>query len=221
MTGRKWPVTSWRPKIGHHSPQRRAIKACSASSAGTRVLWRGWADGFARVPHEIEAQSGGFHENICIFGAAVRIRADRGNRGRATRPFNEAGVTMGHWHLISKDVEANKKLFLGMGAKMFNAGGNPLMMFPGLYINLESRERKGRRRHPGFGGQPCRLHRQRTFRRGRQVEGRRRAGAAGHQQPAGPGLRRDAGRRAHRNSGRQDAVRADQERARPLLPAGK
>ena len=51
-------------------------------------------------------------------------------------PFNEAGVTMGHWHLISKDVEANKKLFLGMGAKLFMPGGNPLMMFPGLYINL-------------------------------------------------------------------------------------
>jgi catechol 2,3-dioxygenase-like lactoylglutathione lyase family enzyme len=51
-------------------------------------------------------------------------------------PFNEAGVTMGHWHIISKDVEVNKKLFLGMGAKMFMVGGNPLMMFPGVYINL-------------------------------------------------------------------------------------
>ena len=30
-------------------------------------------------------------------------------------PFNEVGVTMGHWHLASKDVEANKKIFLGMG----------------------------------------------------------------------------------------------------------
>src|SRR6266851_3400558 len=47
-------------------------------------------------------------------------------------PFNDAGVTMGHWHIISKDVEANKKLFLGMGAKMFMVGGNPLMMFPGV-----------------------------------------------------------------------------------------
>ena len=31
-------------------------------------------------------------------------------------PFNEVGVTMGHWHIISKDVEANKKLFLGWAA---------------------------------------------------------------------------------------------------------
>ena len=51
-------------------------------------------------------------------------------------PFNATGVTMGHWHLASKDVEANKKVFLGMGAKMFMIGGNPFMMFPGVYINL-------------------------------------------------------------------------------------
>jgi len=51
-------------------------------------------------------------------------------------PFNDIGVTMGHWHIVSKDVEANKKLFLAMGGKLFMPGGNPLMMFPGVYINL-------------------------------------------------------------------------------------
>jgi catechol 2,3-dioxygenase-like lactoylglutathione lyase family enzyme len=51
-------------------------------------------------------------------------------------PFNESGVTMGHWHIASKDVEANKKLFLAMGGKLFMPGGNPLIMFTGLYINL-------------------------------------------------------------------------------------
>jgi len=50
-------------------------------------------------------------------------------------PFNDVGVTMGHWHIASKDVEANKKLFLAMGGKLFTPGGNPLIMFPGLYIN--------------------------------------------------------------------------------------
>jgi catechol 2,3-dioxygenase-like lactoylglutathione lyase family enzyme len=58
-------------------------------------------------------------------------------------PFNEAGVTMGHWHIISKDVEANKKLFLAMGGKLFMVGGNPLMMFPGVYINLNLGTEKG------------------------------------------------------------------------------
>ena len=51
-------------------------------------------------------------------------------------PFNEAGVTMGHWHLTSKDVEADKKLFLAMGGKLYTPGGLPLLMFPGLYVNL-------------------------------------------------------------------------------------
>lgn len=58
--------------------------------------------------------------------------------GASAQPaaYNETGVTMGHWHLISKDIEANKKLFVAMGGKLYMPGGNPLMMFPGTYINL-------------------------------------------------------------------------------------
>jgi len=58
-------------------------------------------------------------------------------------PFNDTGVTMGHWHIVSKDLEANKKLFLAMGGKLFMPGGNPLIMFPGLYINLNLGTEKG------------------------------------------------------------------------------
>jgi catechol 2,3-dioxygenase-like lactoylglutathione lyase family enzyme len=58
-------------------------------------------------------------------------------------PFNELGVTMGHWHIASKDVEANKKLFLAMGGKLYMPGGNPLIMFPGVYINLNLGTEKG------------------------------------------------------------------------------
>src|SRR5262245_36535647 len=58
-------------------------------------------------------------------------------------PFNEVGVTMGHWHIASKDVEANKKLFLAMGGKLYMPGGNPLIMFPGLYISLVLGDEKG------------------------------------------------------------------------------
>src|SRR3954451_22743550 len=57
-------------------------------------------------------------------------------------PFNEIGVTMGHWHIVSKDVEANKKIFLAMGGKLFMPGGNPVIMFPGLYINLNLNDEK-------------------------------------------------------------------------------
>ena len=89
-------------------------------------------------------------------------------------PFNETGVTMGHWHIVSKDVEANKKLFLGMGGKLFMPGGNPLMMFPGLYINLNLGTEKGEGGTAGFGGQPCRLHRRQCPATGR-ASGRPRA----------------------------------------------
>jgi catechol 2,3-dioxygenase-like lactoylglutathione lyase family enzyme len=58
-------------------------------------------------------------------------------------PFNEIGVTMGHWHIVSKDVEANKRLFLAMGGTLFMPGGNPLVMFPGVYINLVLNDQKG------------------------------------------------------------------------------
>ena len=50
--------------------------------------------------------------------------------------FNDTGVTMGHWHLASKDPEANKKIFQAMGGKLFMPGGAPLIMFPGVSINL-------------------------------------------------------------------------------------
>src|SRR5437667_10363219 len=58
-------------------------------------------------------------------------------------PFNEVGVNMGHWHIASKDVEANKKLFPAMGGKLYTPGGNPLIMFPGVLINLNLGNEKG------------------------------------------------------------------------------
>jgi len=50
-------------------------------------------------------------------------------------PFNEVGVTMGHWHLASKDAEANKKIFVGMGGTLL-PGAAPSIQFPGVRINL-------------------------------------------------------------------------------------
>ena len=58
-------------------------------------------------------------------------------------PINQAGVTMGHWHIASKDVEANKKLFVAMGGKLYMPGGQPLIAFPGLYISLVLGNEKG------------------------------------------------------------------------------
>jgi len=49
---------------------------------------------------------------------------------------NEAGVTMGHWHLNSRDVEANKKIFLGMGGTMGEPGPLQRVIFPGVMVIL-------------------------------------------------------------------------------------
>src|SRR6185436_3852031 len=54
-------------------------------------------------------------------------------------PFNEAGITMGHWHMNSQNVEANKKLFAAMGGKMIKPGDFEIVNFPGVSIFLHQR----------------------------------------------------------------------------------
>src|SRR6202521_4908443 len=61
-------------------------------------------------------------------------------------PFNEVGLTMGHWHLASRDVQANKKIFVGMGGTPITAGAAESVRFPGVLINL------GLGNMPGSGG---------------------------------------------------------------------
>ena len=74
---------------------------------------------------------------IRMFAAFVFASAlAAGTAASQPAAFNDIGVTMGHWHIMSKDVEANKKLFLAMGAKMYMPDGNPLMVFPGIHINI-------------------------------------------------------------------------------------
>jgi catechol 2,3-dioxygenase-like lactoylglutathione lyase family enzyme len=78
---------------------------------------------------------------VALLFASTTLAA--GTAAAQPAPFNDVGVTMGHWHIISKDVEANKKIFLGMGGKLYMVGGNPLMSFPGTYINLNLGTEKG------------------------------------------------------------------------------
>src|SRR5687767_15285158 len=51
-------------------------------------------------------------------------------------PPNEAGVTMGHWHLNSRDIEANKKIFVAMGGTAIKAGNFEVVRFPGVLVYL-------------------------------------------------------------------------------------
>lgn len=55
------------------------------------------------------------------------------------QPFtpNAEGVTMGHWHLNSINMEANKKLFVGMGGKPSGPEERlPRVTFPGVVVIL-------------------------------------------------------------------------------------
>ena len=59
-------------------------------------------------------------------------------------PPNDAGVTMGHWHLNSRDVEANKKLFVALGGTPIKSGNFEVVRFPGVAVFL----------HQGAGAKP-------------------------------------------------------------------
>jgi catechol 2,3-dioxygenase-like lactoylglutathione lyase family enzyme len=54
-------------------------------------------------------------------------------------PPNEAGVTMGHWHLNSRDVEANKKILVAMGGTAIKPGDFEIVKFPGVLVYLHQR----------------------------------------------------------------------------------
>jgi catechol 2,3-dioxygenase-like lactoylglutathione lyase family enzyme len=51
-------------------------------------------------------------------------------------PPNDAGVTMGHWHLNSKDVEASKKILIAMGGTAIKNGNFEIVKFPGVAVYL-------------------------------------------------------------------------------------
>jgi catechol 2,3-dioxygenase-like lactoylglutathione lyase family enzyme len=96
-----------------------------------------WHDNFPLK--EVSVKKASLFVALLLF--ALTLTA--GSAAAQPAPFNEVGVTMGHWHIASKDVEANKKLFLAMGGKLYMPGGTPLIMFPGLYINLILGDEKG------------------------------------------------------------------------------
>ena len=57
-------------------------------------------------------------------GLALALVAVPALAQHVANPPNEAGVTMGHWHMNSKDTEVNKKFFLALGGRCpVNASG--------------------------------------------------------------------------------------------------
>src|ERR1044071_7618387 len=51
-------------------------------------------------------------------------------------PVNAAGVTMVHWHLNSRDIEATKKILDTMGGTALKTGNFEIVRFPGVLVYL-------------------------------------------------------------------------------------
>lgn len=51
-------------------------------------------------------------------------------------PPNAMGVTMGHWHLNSRDPEATKKILVAMGGTAMKNGNFQIVKFPGVFVFL-------------------------------------------------------------------------------------
>jgi catechol 2,3-dioxygenase-like lactoylglutathione lyase family enzyme len=58
-------------------------------------------------------------------------------------PPNKMGVTMGHLHYIVRDVEANKKFWVALGATPVTKGSGEALMLPGLMILLDQGNTSG------------------------------------------------------------------------------
>jgi catechol 2,3-dioxygenase-like lactoylglutathione lyase family enzyme len=73
--------------------------------------------------------------------AGLCLMMTLGTAAASAQPFtpNAMGVTMGHWHLNSRDVEANKKIFAAMGGTAVKAGDFEIVRFPGVVVMLHLR----------------------------------------------------------------------------------
>src|SRR5207248_3650766 len=57
-------------------------------------------------------------------------------------PPNAAGVTMGHWHLNTRNIEATRKIFMAMGGAEVQ-GDNARVRFPGVLVILREQAPTG------------------------------------------------------------------------------
>src|SRR5881296_4177740 len=57
---------------------------------------------------------------------------------------NESGISLGHVHLLSKDPEAQKKIWVeAFGAQLTKTGSLELLRLPGIFIIINNAEPSG------------------------------------------------------------------------------
>ena len=71
---------------------------------------------------------------------------------------NDHGITIGHIHLLSRDPDAQKRIWIeGLGAQPTRTGTLDMLRLPGVFIIIN----KAERRFGGFDGGPFRPFRER------------------------------------------------------------
>src|SRR2546428_9697911 len=79
-------------------------------------------------------------KQILLTGLVVFLFAQMTAFAQLTAP-NETGVTIGHIHLLSKDPEAQKKIWVeALGAQVTKTGTLEMLRLPGVYIIINRAE---------------------------------------------------------------------------------
>jgi catechol 2,3-dioxygenase-like lactoylglutathione lyase family enzyme len=71
-----------------------------------------------------------------IVGVGLAVALMSGTAFAQVAPPNEMGVTMGHLHMNSKDIEANKKILVAMGGVAAKTGNFEIVKFPNAVVFL-------------------------------------------------------------------------------------
>lgn len=71
-----------------------------------------------------------------MIGLALAASLMSGTAMAQLAPPNEMGVTNGHYHMNSKDIEANKKILTAMGGVAMKNGNFEIVKFPGVFVFL-------------------------------------------------------------------------------------
>ena len=71
-----------------------------------------------------------------ILAAGFAVALMSGSAMAQVAPPNEMGVTMGHLHMNSKDIEANKKILVAMGGVAAKTGNFEIVKFPNAIVFL-------------------------------------------------------------------------------------
>ncbi len=79
---------------------------------------------------------------VLFLGLAAVLLSASAVRAQLAPP-NEAGVTMGHVHLVVQDVEGAKQFWVTMGGTATKLGPNDVVKFPGVLVFLRKGEPSG------------------------------------------------------------------------------